>query len=259
MLSSLFSQTSLEVGEQRVRVAFTSVAAGNLGLHVGDDPCGVLKNRRALEAQLGLQAGAFAYLNQVHGVAVAETHQGEAQAGEISEAYARQLLASAPVADGAVSCDGRPLAVMVADCIPLVLVGQGAQGQPILAVAHAGRRGLLDGVIQETLGRMRQAGAEQIRIWLGPSICGACYEVPEQMQAESEALLPGISSQTSWGTPGLDLPAAAEALALSQAGVVAVDRSLAACTLEEEAVFSHRRGDAGRIAGLVWIEEEHHG
>ena len=234
-----------------MHIAFTSIKAGNLGLHVGNDACGVLKNRAALEAELGIQVGSFAYLNQVHGVAVAEPTQAGIYAPEISEASARAELAAAPVADAAVATDGRPLAIMVADCIPVVLVGEKGL-QPVIAVAHAGRRGLLDGVIQKTVAHMQDKGAENIRVWLGPSICGSCYEVPLEMQVESERLVPGISSITSWGTPALDLPAVAETLCHSLPGVIAVDCSLATCTLENKAVFSHRRGDAGRIAGLVW-------
>lgn len=253
-MSSLFSQTQLRIGNRTVHVAFTSVEAGNLGLHVGDDFCGVLNNRQNLEAEVGLPAGSFAYLNQVHGVEVAEPTLDGIHVPEVSTESGKAELASAPVADAAVSTDGRPLAIMVADCIPLVLVGENSQG-PVLAVAHAGRRGLLDGVIQEAVSRMRAKGAQEIRIWLGPSICGHCYEVPQSMQEESEAIAPGISSTSSWGTPALDLPARAETIARGLPGVVSVDRSLAVCTLENKEVFSHRRGDAGRIAGLVWIED----
>ena len=74
---------------------------------------------------------------------------------------------------------------MVADCIPVVLVGQCQDGGLVLAVAHAGRKGLLDGVLQRTVAAMHEAGAENICAWLGPSICGSCYEVPEQMRTAS--------------------------------------------------------------------------
>lgn len=254
-MSVLFSETSLDIAGVKVRVAFTSKDAGNLGLHVGDDPCGVLRNRSALEKTLGLKAGSFAYLNQVHGVEVARFSQAGVAELEVSEQAAQEALEKAPVADAALSCDGRPLAVMVADCIPLVLVGSGSSSVPILAVAHAGRKGLLNGVIEQTVAKMRAEGAEEIRIWCGPSICGSCYEVPEEMRRESEELAPGIASETSWGTPALDLPAYARKLAEGLQGVVAVDTSLATCTYEDQSVFSHRRAEPGRIAGLVWIEE----
>ena len=141
----------------------------------------------------------------------------------------------------------------------MVLVGERvANWQPILAVAHAGRRGLLDGVLQQTVARMRQLGAEKITAWLGPSICGSCYEVPEAMRTESTELIPQVHSVTSQQTPGLDLPAGARAV-LEEAGVQ-VNMDCAQCTFEEPAVYSHRgftnRGEKpGRIAGLVWIEK----
>lgn len=254
-MSALYSETVVDLAGSRVHVAFTSKEVGNLGLHVGDDPCGVLHNRLNLEQSLGLEPGSFAYLNQVHGVEVAEPVRAGIHQPEISADSAEKELAEAPVADGAVSPDGRPLAIMVADCIPMVLVGR-RESAPVLAVAHAGRRGLLDGVIQETVAQMRREGAEDIRIWLGPSICGSCYEVPQEMRAESEELAPGIGSETSWGTPALDLPGYAAKLAEQLPGVVSVDRSLATCTFENDQVFSHRRGEPGRIAGLVWIEEK---
>ena len=158
------------------------------------------------------------------------------------------------------SVEGRPLAIMVADCIPVVLVGsvEGEKTVPVLAVAHAGRRGLLDGVLQTTVARMRELGAAHITAWLGPSICGACYEVPEAMRAESTELIPQVHSVTGANTPGLDLPAGARAV-LEAAGVE-VSTECARCTYEEPSVYSYRgftnRGEKpGRIAGLVWVEK----
>ena len=116
-------------------------------------------------------------------------------------------------------------------------------------MAHAGRRGLLDGVLQQTVQRMRQLGAEKITAWLGPSICGSCYEVPEQMASESESSMPGIRTRTSWGTPSLDLPAAAAA-SLSALGVRVVTDPR--CTLEDQALFSYRRDSGcGRQALVI--------
>lgn len=145
---------------------------------------------------------------------------------------------------------------MVADCIPLVFVGGASQQKPIIGVAHAGRRGLLGGVIEQTIGEMIYRGAQNIQVWVGPSICGKCYEVPEDMRRESVAQIPAIDSQTSWGTPALDLPQAALSILNDLDQVTIVHRDLAACTLEHENLFSHRRGaPEGRFAGLVWVEE----
>jgi len=207
---------------------------------VGDDPAEVLRRREHLEAEVGLAAGSFQYMNQVHGNAVAFI-------GSAAESSA-----ASPTADAMVS-SGRPLAVMVADCVPVVLAGATAGGQPVVGVAHAGRPGVASGVIPATLARMRTEGAEDIRAWIGPSICGACYEVPESMRAAVAEAVPATWSTTSWGTPGLDLPAGARSQL--EAGGVTVEYS-GECTLENEALFSYRGNpNTGRFAGLVWTNE----
>jgi copper oxidase (laccase) domain-containing protein len=97
---------------------------------------------------------------------------------------------------------------------------------------------------------MKSLGASGIRAWLGPSICGACYEVPAALRDEVSALVPETRSTTTWGTPALDLPAGARAqLAASGVGV----EYAGACTLETETLYSYRRDrNTGRFAGLVW-------
>ena len=87
---------------------------------------------------------------------------------------------------------------------------------------------------------------------IGPSICGACYEVPEQMREDAAAHLPVTASRTSWGTPALDLRAGAVSV-LQDAGVPAeaIDADHP-CTLEDERFFSYRRSAAtGRFAGVL--------
>lgn len=221
-------------------MAFTDAGAGNLALHVGDDPAEVLRRRKRLEAEAGLRTGSFQYMNQVHGndVAFIGTSAEGAAAG--------------PTADAMVS-GGRPLAVMVADCVPVVLVGTTAAGRSVLGVAHAGRPGVAAGVIPATLARMRSEGAEKIQAWIGPSICGSCYEVPEGMRADVAHAVPAAWCTTSWGTPGLDLPAGARSQL--EAGGATVEYS-GGCTLENEALFSYRgNANTGRFAGLVWTDE----
>ncbi|GER24377.1 laccase domain protein [Zafaria cholistanensis] len=224
-----------------LRVAFTSVAEGNLALHVGDDPGRVASARAGLEARLGLAPGGLRFMEQVHSATVHEVPAGPARPG-----------ASVPVADALVSADASAaLAVMVADCLPVVFAGTAGSGAAT-AVAHAGRRGLLEGVLQATVGRLRVAGAQHLQAWIGPAVCGRCYEVPAALAEEAEHLLPGIASTTSWGTPALDLPAAAAAL-LEGLGV-AVESS-GVCTLEDPSYYSYRRDPkTGRFAGLVWTD-----
>lgn len=216
-------------------VAFTDNRAGNLALHVGDNPADVLQRRQALESAAGLVPGSLRFMEQVHGTAV-----------EMMEPDT-----PAPTADAMVS-KGLPLAVMVADCIPAVLVGEGPGG-PVLAAVHAGRPGIANAILPAAVGTMRAAGAARIHAWLGPSICGACYEVPAELRAEVAAQVPATWSTTSWGTPALDLPAGARSQ-LEAAGVT-VDYS-GPCTLENEQLFSYRRSSTtGRFAGIVWSHE----
>lgn len=218
-----------------VSAAFTTSDAGNLALHVGDDPEAVRQRRSRLEEEIGVSAGSVRFMNQAHGTDVALV----------------DAASPAPEADAMVS-RGTPLAVMVADCIPVILAGVSADG-PVLAVAHAGRPGVEHGVIPAAVERMASLGATGIRAWLGPSICGRCYEVPGAMQDEVVAAVPAARSTTSWGTPGLDLPAGARSQ-LENAGVT-VEYS-GPCTLETPSQYSYRRDrHTGRFAGLVWCHD----
>jgi YfiH family protein len=215
-----------------VTVAFTQAAAGNLAFHVGNDDDAVQHSRARLAEESGVPA--FHYMSQVHGC-------DAAWAG--AEAV--------PTADALLS-HGEPIAVMVADCVPVVLVGEFDDGSPALAAVHAGRPGLASGVVTEALTRLREAGAHGLEAWLGPSICGRCYEVPEAMRDEVDGLVPGTAATTRWGTPSLDLPAGVRSQ-LAAAGVT-VHRDAEACTFEDARFFSHRRASGeGRIAGLAWV------
>ena len=114
---------------------------------------------------------------------------------------------------------GEPLAVMVADCVPIILVGDRAGGDgPVLAVVHAGRPGVASGVVPAAVARMQELGAAGLGAWIGPSVCGRCYEVPEEMRDHVAAQVPAARCTTSRGTPGLDLPAAVRSQ-LRDAGV----------------------------------------
>lgn len=218
-----------------VSAAFTDTAAGNLALHVGDEPSLVLQRRRELEGSMGIAAGSLNFMTQVHGSTVS-----------LADGSAR-----VPEADALVSL-GAPLAVMVADCIPLLLAGVSPSG-PVLSAVHAGRPGLEAGIVPAAVGRMRAMGAADIRAWLGPSICGRCYEVPEALQERVAAAVPAAKTTTSWGTPGLDLPAGARRQ-LEDAGV-GVEYS-GPCTLETESLYSYRRSNStGRFAGVIWCHD----
>jgi copper oxidase (laccase) domain-containing protein len=105
-------------------------------------------------------------------------------------------------------------------------------------------------VVPATVERMRAHGATAITAWVGPHVCGACYEVPQAMQDEVAAAVPASRATTSWGTPALDIGAGVRAQ-LAEAGVAVVDASR--CTRESADLYSYRRdgASAGRLAGLV--------
>lgn len=139
---------------------------------------------------------------------------------------------------------GISLAVMVADCIPLLLVSQAA-----VAAVHVGRAGLVNMVAIKALHHMRTLGATEVHAILGPSICGKCYEVPFQMQQEVIADHPRAFSTTLQGTPGLDLAAALVADLAAEG--VSYEASVI-CTKEDPLYYSHRRDNpTGRFAGVI--------
>jgi YfiH family protein len=124
----------------------------------------------------------------------------------------------------------------------------------VVAAVHAGREGVRRGVVPATLSAMASLGARarNVTALLGPAVCGACYEVPDAMQAELARVVPAAAVRTRTGTPGLDLRAGLAEL-LTRAGIPEVVHD-PRCTVEDTALFSHRRdGVTGRQAGLVWL------
>lgn len=212
----------------------------NLGGAVGDDPEAVEANRALAAASLGLGAGDVVWMNQVHGthVAVVDGPWGDRPV---------------PEADAIVTTRrGLALAVLTADCVPVLLADPVAG---VVAAAHAGRPGMVAGVVPETLRAMAALGADPARIVArtGPTVCGRCYEVPEAMRAEVSAVEPGAYAETSWGTPAVDVAAGVHAQ-LGRLGVR--DRELSpVCTRESQDHFSYRRDrTTGRLAGYVWLD-----
>ncbi|MFC7216698.1 peptidoglycan editing factor PgeF [Streptomyces polyrhachis] len=212
----------------------------NLGGAVGDDPAAVAENRRRAARAHGIDPGRVVWMNQVHGreVAVVDAPWG---AGEV------------PAVDALVTAvPGLALAVLTADCTPVLLADEEAG---VVGAAHAGRPGLLAGVVPATVAAMRALGAEPARITarLGPAVCGRCYEVPEEMRARAAELVNETFATTSWGTPAIDVRAGARAQ-LEALGVADVTVS-PVCTLESADHFSYRREKAtGRLASYVWTE-----
>jgi YfiH family protein len=156
-----------------------------------------------------------------------------------------------PVADALVTAEpGVVLMVRVADCVPVLLADVGAG---VVGAVHAGRPGLVAGVVPHALEALRSLGAGDVRAWVGPHVCGACYEVPEQLRADVAAVVPEAFAQTSWGTPAVDVGAGV--LAQLRAGGVRDVSEVRRCTIEDDDLFSYRRQgkESGRAAGLVWV------
>ncbi len=176
-------------------------------------------------------------MTQVHGDSVASVDGSVAQV-------------EVPVADALVaSTVGVALVTRSADCVPVLL---GAPGQGLIAAVHAGREGLALGVVVRAVEQLRQRGALRIQAWVGPHVCGRCYEVPEAMRAAVADSVPAAYSVTGWDTPALDLGAGVTAqLLAADCWVTRLDR----CTREDAGLHSHRRdgADAGRQAGVIWL------
>ncbi len=216
-------------GDVRVDVAFTDSSLDLQGLHP-EFPARLAGSRPR-------SACRFARLSQVHG-------------DEVLVVDAPMRLGEVPNGDALVTTTrGLGLMVRVADCVPVVLADVAAG---VIGAVHSGRPGTALDIATRTVEVMREHGAVDLVAWIGPHVCGSCYEVPEPMREQVSAVVPETFAETSWGTPALDIGAGVRAQ-LERAGVEVVD--VAGCTLEESSLHSYRRdgADAGRFAGLVWM------
>ena len=217
-------------GDLVIEVAFTDVSL-SLGDAAADDV------RTEALRQVAEATGASPVLmTQVHGahVDVVDDHR-----------------ASGALPADAMITDQRRVALLAraADCVP-VLLADPATGW--IASVHSGRPGLAAGVVPAAIAAVREHGGDPSVAWVGPHVCGACYEVPADLQDEVAAVVPEARSTTSWGTPALDLGAGVRAQ-LAAAGITDV-REVDACTREDTSWPSHRRdGSAStRFAGVIW-------
>jgi YfiH family protein len=221
--------------------------AFNLATHTGDDPAAVEDNRRALARLIGTDR--IQWMRQVHGVA--SFHAG------------METLAGVPQADAAwTDCRGIALAVLTADCVPLLLADRAGS---IVAVAHAGWRGLQGGVLARLIERL-PVGAPELVAWIGPAIGVDHYEVGEDVwshfvASDVDALRPHPDEPSK---RMLDLARVAHNQ-LIRAGVSAVAQSRL-CTFADGRFYSYRRhqksspnGNAsletGRFASIVLLRE----
>ena len=201
----------------------------NLATHVGDDQSTVFANRIELENQFGFP---IQFMDQVHGNTVA---------------LIGAEIISTPTADALVTQSaGIGLAVMVADCIPLLLASPEA-----VAAVHVGRKGLMNKVALEAIQELRSHDSTEITAVVGPSICGQCYEVSLDVYNDVTRSFPLAASKTREGGFALDLSRALIGQ-LENLGVKVINEGK--CTVEDSNLYSYRRdGVTGRQVGVVWL------
>ncbi len=182
-----------------------------------------------LRSELGLDA--IAAMRQVHGADVAW-----AMPGLVPEADS--LLTYTP-----------NLAVLarVADCVPIVLATEDCD---TVGVVHAGRRGLVAGVAPAAAQTLLDRGRGGVTAWVGPHICGRCYELDAATSAEVAAAVPSAASTTWTGTPAADIGAGVTAQ-LEDLGVAV--HHVGGCTREDDRFFSHRRNGTSQRQGVLAV------
>ncbi|WMD23579.1 peptidoglycan editing factor PgeF [Achromobacter seleniivolatilans] len=214
----------------------------NLGRRAGDQPDTVTENRRRVRAAVPADP---LWLRQVHGSEVVDADQPDLQ--------------DEPAVDASVTAEpGRVLAIMVADCLPVVIADAGGR---VLGAAHAGWRGLSGGVLEHTLAAMRAKvpDAYAWRAWVGPGIGPDAFEVGQDVldafvaddPATARFFTPRSGVAGKWLA---DLAGLAD-FRLRRAGVQEVSQSGMCTVAEADCFFSYRRdGETGRMALLAWLD-----
>lgn len=209
----------------------------NLGLHVGDCKEQVMKNRNQLKTQFSL-AREPEWLTQTHSTLCVLVEEDPNR-----------------TADAAVTrLANYPLVVMTADCLPITFCN--GQGNEIAAI-HAGWRGLVNGIIENTLSSMH-SNKTSLLAWIGPAICGNCFEVGVDVYSAFINKYPfteqafKIHTKNTWLA---DFQGLAKSI-LHHLGVTQVYESKA-CTFEEnELYYSYRKQpQTGRMATLIWFTD----
>lgn len=221
-------------------VSIMPYAGLNLGDHVDDDPAAVAANRSQLIRELGLKQPPQ-WLQQVHGI-------------QVVEARADGIV---PEADACCSDQpGQACIVMTADCLPVFFADQ--KGRKV-AVAHAGWRGLADGVLEATLNCFDDPA--QVTCWLGPAIGPQAFEVGGEVRTQFCDLLPaseqafqpvaGKEAEDKWLADIYQLAR----LRLSAAGVTAISGGEHCTYTDSDLFYSYRRdGVTGRMASVIWLD-----
>lgn len=210
----------------------------NLATHVCDDPERVRTNRELLRGFLPAEP---AWLSQVHGVEVLDAD------GVID----------APAADASVATRIDVVCVVqAADCLPVLFCDRHGT---VVGAAHAGWRGLAHGVLENTIGHMRAAGAGEILAWLGPAIGPQCFEVGQDVfdafVSREARMARGFAPAAGQAGKYLADIYALARLVLRNAGVERVSGG-GFCTMTDRGRFYSYRRDrvTGRMASLIWLK-----
>jgi hypothetical protein len=230
-----------------VHAAWSDASRGDLRPrgHGPDDgvPLGALASELAVATDSRIERVAWA--TQVHGTQVRDVWFEAQATGPVT----RPALWALGEGDALVSVTPDvALCVLTADCGALAL----ASPEGVFAAVHAGWRGLLGGVVEATVERMRGWGATDVVGALGPCIHAGCYEFSgPDLDAVAAVHGATVRGRTADGRPALDVPAGIAA-ALARAGARSID-GVEVCTACDDGYFSHRaRHDRGRQALVVW-------
>jgi hypothetical protein len=223
----------------------------NLAYHVGDDSTCVTSNRRLLADALALEVGRFTSPHQEHSARVEVVTEANVGSGATSQSPDLRPC------DGLVTdLPGAPLILHFADCVPIVLTGRSHDSKPVIGVVHAGRKGLMDGVIGnavEAITHDLDVAVNTVTAAIGPSIGPCCYEVDESCaSAFGRRFGPGSLKERN-----LDLREAAkidlQTARIAPANIFVMET----CTACDPNFFSYRReGVTGRHSAIAWIGPE---
>lgn len=211
-------------------------ASLNLGDHVGDDPRAVAANRQRLSPFVPTEP---VWMRQIHGTRVIDAAQASCLP-EADSAFART--------PDTICC------VMTADCLPLLLCDKGGK---VVAAAHAGWRGLLDGVIEAAISAMRLPGIDLLA-WLGPAIGPDAFEVGPEVR---EAFIhKDAGAETAFKRHGEKWLADLYLLARQRLQKMGVHQIYGGdfCTYSDaHRFYSYRRDQVtGRMASLIWLSQK---
>jgi YfiH family protein len=219
-----------DFAEFGIRAFTTTRRAGTYGMNGPESVADVMGRWYALVDEFHPIAPRFATARQVHGARIA-THRSA------WDGWLR-----VPEADGHLALDrGTAFAVTIADCVPIFV----AHPSGVTALLHSGWRGTVAGILETCLRQLTAHGLSpgELRVHLGPSICGRCYEVSADVYQQ-------LTGQTVARPTTVDLRGVIADRA-ARRGVSAITTSPSCTRCDNDRFFSHRAGDSGRQIGVM--------